>query len=113
MNRGPFRWLALYRPALLLAPVVFGLLAAGAAVHAGLTGQPLLPLITAWAEWFAALLLLPLPIVTTARALSGRRMRVAWRSLMVQGCALALAVFALDLVFRAAFRLGWAPYFGN
>lgn len=115
MHRPLFRWLAAHRIPLLLALPVFGLLAAGASIHARTTQQPVLLLITAWAEWFVALLLLPFPILAMGNWLAGRVLGVPRKRLapLSAGYALALAVFALDLIFRAAFGLGWDPYFGN
>lgn len=96
----------------MLGPVVWLLLALAGWIHARLAGLPVLETIVTYDEWFAALLLLPLlgTIGTSVRGPSRGRDRPDRPALVSMGFVLALIIFALDLIVRALFGLGWEPF---
>lgn len=98
----------------MLGPAAWALLALAGWLHARITGLPVLPLILTYDEWFAALLLLP-SLATLGATMrepehggAGARSRL---TLLRKGHVPALTVFALDLLVRALFGLGWEPFF--
>ncbi|MFZ5816896.1 MAG: hypothetical protein ACOY93_16645 [Bacillota bacterium] len=84
----------------LLGLGAWALLGVGGAVHAHFAQLPALQVIVTWNEWFAALLLLPL--LFTGRMRGNPLARKAYAAVLV--------VFALDLLVRALFGLGWQPF---
>lgn len=113
MAQGVAAWFRSYRFVWLLGPVVWLLLVLAGWVHARLTGLPALELILTWQEWFVALLLLPylLTMGTTIRGPGRGGDKPVRPSLVSMGYVLALTVLALDLMTRAIFGVGWAPFF--
>lgn len=96
------------RVTVLAGLLVFAVLAGAGSLHGALLGLSAPPLITAWAEWFSALVLFP--YVFSFGAL-GRWASERGHRLIARAWVVALVVFALDLLFRAVFGLGWEPYF--
>jgi hypothetical protein len=88
---------------------VFGALVALGLLHAALSGRPAPRVITAWCEWFAALVFAPYVFSFGAFGRWGSERSIG---LVVAGWRVALVVFALDLLMRALLSLGWEPYFG-
>lgn len=96
------------RRALLAGFLAFAVLAGLGSLHGALAGLSVPRLITAWAEWFTALVLFP--YVFSFGAL-GRWGAERGHKLVTLGWVVALEVFALDLLLRALLGLGWEPYF--
>lgn len=94
--------------ALLAGFLTFIVLVTLASVHGALTGLSVPQLITAWAEWFSALVLFPYAFSFGAL---GRWGEERGHRLVTLGWQVALEVFALDLLMRAVLGLGWEPYF--
>jgi len=94
--------------------VLWGLLAAGAALFATMKGLPVWPVIVTWDEWVAALVTLPMFVMAalgifTPEEFKGRRTRAVMRALYLVSPAVAV-VFVLDLISRAVLGLGWQPF---
>lgn len=90
------------------------LLAAAGAAWAASAGRPLLPAVVTVDEWAVALLLLP-TVVLWAFGVVQQDELVRDGARKVIGAArgigaVAMVIFALDLMTRAVFGLGWKPF---
>ncbi len=112
MREGFAEWVRSYRTVLWIAPVALLMIALGGMIHARVAGLPVLETILTWAEWFAAILFLPI-IATIGTQLRGPSRGVGQPTrpaLVSMGYVLALLVFGADLLVRAVLGLGWEPF---
>lgn len=110
MSASMVAWLNRYRLALVMGPAVWVVLALAAWIHAYMGGLPTLPLILTYAEWCAAILLLPV-LVTVGASVRGVQQASERPSRLTMGYVLALSVLAIDVVIRALSGIGWEPFF--
>jgi len=72
-----------------------------AAFYAARFSLDLLPTIVTWNEWLIAIILIPALLNVGAPRVRARLVWVRW---------IAATVFAMDLLVRAFFGLGWQPF---